>query len=117
MLFQAHPKNRQSLGFHLCLAVAEHHYNCIPRRIEVDVGNIQEIRALSAELDRLDADIRKAAAESRKLLTAVPAALQGSATNLIHYLALRRHDLRALQPRLAAIGLSSLDAVRSVLRA
>jgi pyruvate kinase len=92
------------------------------------VGNIQEIRALSAELDGLDADIRKAAAESSSVLAAVPAALQASATNLIHYLALRRHDLRALQPRLAAIGLSSLgrsedhvlsslDAVRSALRA
>jgi pyruvate kinase len=31
-----------------------------------------------------------------------------SATNLIHYLALRRHDIRELQARLAALGLSSL---------
>src|SRR5271165_420216 len=31
-----------------------------------------------------------------------------SARNLVHYLALRRHDLRALQSRLALLGLSSL---------
>jgi len=31
-----------------------------------------------------------------------------SATNLIHYLALRRHDIRQLQAQLAALGLSSL---------
>lgn len=31
-----------------------------------------------------------------------------SARNLLHYLALRQHDLRAVQPRLAAMGLSSL---------
>jgi len=31
-----------------------------------------------------------------------------SVQNLLHYLALRKHDLRALQSRLAAIGLSSL---------
>ena len=32
----------------------------------------------------------------------------GSATNLIHYIALRRHDIRQLQAQLAALGLSSL---------
>src|ERR687898_793440 len=50
-----------------------------------------------------------------------------SARNLLHYVALRRHDLRQLQGRLAALGLSSLgraeahalgavDAVLRVLR-
>lgn len=33
--------------------------------------------------------------------------------NLLHYLALRRHDLRALQSRLAAFGLSSLGRIES----
>src|SRR5215469_10616349 len=33
---------------------------------------------------------------------------RASATNLLHYLALRRHDIRILQERLAALGLSSL---------
>jgi len=33
---------------------------------------------------------------------------QASARNLLHYLALRRHDLRGLQSQLASLGLSSL---------
>jgi pyruvate kinase len=88
----------------------------------------QEIRALRAELEVLYTDLRKVAADSSGLLDAVPSELKASAINLIHYLAFRRHDLRALQPRLAALGLSSLgrsedhvlasiDAVRIALRA
>lgn len=41
-------------------------------------------------------------------LAQVDPAHQASAVNLAHYLALRRFDLRALQERLAAIGVSSL---------
>jgi len=41
-------------------------------------------------------------------LTKVDPAHEASAANLAHYLALRRFDLRALQERLASIGLSSL---------
>jgi len=40
-----------------------------------------------------------------------------SAKNLIHYLALRRHDLRAIQTSLAANGLSSLGRAESHVRA
>lgn len=36
-----------------------------------------------------------------------------SARNLLHYLALRRRDLRPLQQRLAALGLSSLGRAES----
>lgn len=36
-----------------------------------------------------------------------------SARNLFHYLALRRHELRALQERLSALGLSSLGRTES----
>ncbi len=38
---------------------------------------------------------------------------RASAQNLLHYLALRRHDVRALQRRLAAMGLSSLGRAES----
>jgi pyruvate kinase len=38
---------------------------------------------------------------------------QDSARNLLHYLALRRHDLRPLQLRLASLGLSSLGRAES----
>lgn len=40
-----------------------------------------------------------------------------SAKNLLHYLALRRHDLREIQERLAAYGLSSLGRAESHVRA
>lgn len=40
-----------------------------------------------------------------------------SAKNLLHYLALRRHDLREIQERLAAHGLSSLGRAESHVRA
>ncbi len=68
----------------------------------------QEIRALCGEMDALGAEIRHVAADDRYLLDEVPPAHQASASNLIHYLVLRHHDLRALQPRLSALGLSSL---------
>lgn len=73
----------------------------------------QEIRALRTELDALCGDIRNVASESRNLLNTIPPELQASARNLIHYLALRRHDLRALQSRLSALGLSSLGRSES----
>jgi pyruvate kinase len=86
----------------------------------------QELRAVRAILDSLSADIRKVASERRELLESIGPAAEASATNLLHYLALRQHDLRALQPRLSALGLSSLgrsedqvlasiDAMRSAL--
>ena len=88
----------------------------------------QRIHALRVELESLSADVRNVAAKSRGVLDAVPSDLRTSATNLLHYLALRRHDLRELQPRLSALGLSSLgrsegcvlasvDAICAALRA
>ena len=72
--------------------------------------------------------MRNVEAEERELLDAVHPDVRASAINLVHYLALRRHDLRTLQPRLSALGLSSLgrsearvleavDAVRAALQA
>jgi pyruvate kinase len=49
----------------------------------------------------------------RRLLDAVHANYRQSARNLLHYLALRRRDLRPLQRRLAALGLSSLGRAES----
>lgn len=50
---------------------------------------------------------------TKSLLDAVHATYQESARNLLHYLALRRRDLRPLQSRLAAMGLSSLGRAES----
>jgi pyruvate kinase len=49
----------------------------------------------------------------RALLNGVHQRYRESARNLLHYLVLRRHDLRPLQLRLAALGLSSLGRAES----
>jgi pyruvate kinase len=46
-------------------------------------------------------------------LNGLPETHLKSARNLVHYLALRRHDLRKLQGELAALGLSSLGRMES----
>ena len=69
---------------------------------------IREVAALGSELDSIRADMRKVAAGTRNLLELVQPDHRASADNLISYLVLRRRDLRALQPRLTALGLSSL---------
>src|SRR5215831_858811 len=39
--------------------------------------------------------------------------MRESAFNLVHYLAVRRHDVRALQDELARLGLSSLGRIEA----
>ena len=43
----------------------------------------------------------------------LPETTRASARNLLHYLALRRHDLRPLQAQLASLGLSAFDLAES----
>ncbi len=62
---------------------------------------IAELKAIRAAM--LDDESAKIAQIER-----LHPAYQASARNLVHYLALRRHDLRPLQVRLSAWGLSSL---------
>ena len=52
-------------------------------------------------------------AQSAERLDQVHANFRESARNLVHYLSLRRHDLRPLQLRLARLGLSSLGRAES----
>ncbi len=67
------------------------------------------LRELAAIRKRMVADV---AAQSAAL-ESVHANFRDSANNLLHYLSLRRHDLRPLQVRLAALGLSSLGRAES----
>ena len=48
-----------------------------------------------------------------KRLSSVHPAWRKSADNLLHYLALRHHDIRQLQEELAMLGLSSLGRSES----
>ena len=67
-----------------------------------------EIDQLLEVLQDLRADIVAATPDSDVRLHHVDRSYRDSAPNLLHYLALRRHDLRPLQLQLAALGLSSL---------
>ncbi len=69
---------------------------------------LQRLRRLYAAVDRLRLTLLAAEAEQAEALAAVAAPQRPSARNLIHYLALRRVDLRRLQRGLAEHGLSSL---------
>src|SRR5678816_3468066 len=52
-------------------------------------------------------------AEAEGGLMDLPAQTHASARNLLHYLALRRHDLRGLQRQLDSLGLSSLEGAEA----
>jgi pyruvate kinase len=72
-----------------------------------------DIEALLQELAAIRTRMVADAAASRTALDTVHANYRDSAENLLHYLSLRRHDLRPLQLQLAALGLSSLGRAES----
>jgi pyruvate kinase len=69
-------------------------------------------RKLSGQLSAIHADLLRLESEFEPQF-AQCALHQESVRNLIHYLALRRHDIRQLQEELAALGLSSLGRTES----
>ena len=79
-------------------------------------GNRQSIdalsRKLSGQLKAIHADLLHLEREFESQL-AECALHKKSVRNLIHYLALRRHDIRELQEELAALGLSSLGRMEA----
>ena len=83
--------------------------------------------SLIAKLVEIRRSLINQAAEFEERITNAHPLYQRSVANLIHYLALRHHDIRLMQDELAELGLSSLgraeshtmwtlDAVLSVLR-
>ena len=68
---------------------------------------------LLSELQAIRADMIDGATQSQALLERLHPGQSEGARNLLHYLALRRRDLRPLQQRLAALGLSSLGRSES----
>ena len=67
-----------------------------------------DVDSLIAELVALRGSIVAECAAFETRLQTIHSNFRDSARNLLHYLALRRHDLRPLQVALAALGLSSL---------
>lgn len=87
------------------------------RRANTDSGDLQadnaDLESLLAELLAIRAEIVASPVRAQALCAAVHPDHRDSARNLLHYLALRRRDLRALQLRLAKMGLSSLGRAES----
>jgi pyruvate kinase len=68
---------------------------------------------LALELAALRASMVELEAQHAGALLGVAPQNQASARNLLHYLAMRQRDLRSLQTRLAALGLSSIGRAES----
>jgi len=73
----------------------------------------ENLRELIDQVAALRQDAHAAEADFASQLERLPAHRKPSARNLIHYLALRRSDLRDLQHRLSLAGLSSLGRAES----
>jgi pyruvate kinase len=71
------------------------------------------IEDILRELTAIHDGMLQASAGCSIQLADIHANYRDSARNLLHYLELRRHDLRPLQVRLAALGLSSLGRAES----
>lgn len=67
-----------------------------------------DLRPLIQELEELHSEMVNLVQENLQVITQVHPENKSSATNLLHYLALRRRDVRGLQEQLADLGLSSL---------
>jgi pyruvate kinase len=72
-------------------------------RIDALVREVEALRASALSFER----------EHASALESLPEDRQASARNLLHYLAVRQHDLRELQDELAELGLSSLGRLES----
>ncbi|WP_097460503.1 pyruvate kinase [Mangrovitalea sediminis] len=72
-----------------------------------------EIASLRRELEALRSDVIAQATHAHRQGYAIHPDYRDSADNLLLYLALRRHDIRSLQMRLATLGLSSLGRAES----
>jgi pyruvate kinase len=76
-------------------------------------GELTQIEDLLHELGTIRADLIDLEHRETGRISGMPESHQASARNLLHYLALRRHDIRPLQERLARLGLSSLGRAES----
>jgi pyruvate kinase len=74
-------------------------------------------RALVAKLTKLRARLRKLERSFTKPLAGIHPSYRASARNLVHYVELRRHDMRRVQRRLSAAGVSSLGNSESAVLA
>ena len=72
------------------------------------IGEFGDVDSIVQELIRLRGAILGLESDAGQRLDGIPADRRPSARNLLHYVGLRRHDIRELQERLVLHGLSSL---------
>ncbi len=77
-------------------------------KIESPLASPDSFEALIARLGEIRRSLLRHESELHQRASTVHPAYRKSAINLIHYLALRREDIRILQDELAVLGLSSL---------
>src|SRR6516225_3778030 len=82
------------------------------RDVEADKTK-PDFELLIAKLQEIRASLIKLESRFSTHLSSVHPAWRKSASNLLHYLALRQHDIRLLQETLAVLGLSSLGRSES----
>ncbi|UPW07531.1 pyruvate kinase [Gordonia terrae] len=75
---------------------------------------VMSIPELSTALHELRDDLDRAELQAESLIAAVADQHRHSARNLVHYVAVRRRDLRPLQESMSAHGLSSLGRMESI---
>ncbi len=76
-------------------------------------GDLHPYAGLLDELEALRAELKQLEQQFAPTLQQVNPVHLASAVNMVHYLGLRRRDMRPLQERLAAAGLSSLGRMES----
>lgn len=78
-----------------------------------DSEKVHPYAGLLNELEGLQSELKELEGSSVSVLDNINPRHLRSTINLVHYLGLRRHDVRLLQERLAAVGLSSLGRMES----
>jgi hypothetical protein len=97
----------------LTIDTTEAFCSAVKNEIMLPVEGSDLLQSLIARLSEIQRSLINQEAEFRKQIMAAHPRCQKSARNLIHYLALRRHDIRQLQEQLAELGLSSLGRMES----
>src|SRR5438067_1555372 len=82
-----------------------------PIEVDIPMPGAKQIRRLIEQLEALHAEMLKLKAP--KASRGLQPQHRHGFQNLLHYVALRRHDIRELQRQLASLGLSSLGRTES----
>ena len=82
-------------------------------RTQHEPSRMLELKRATRGVEELRAALREVEREFAGQIEAIEPSMRTSARNLVHYLAVRRHDVRELQDRLERLGLSSLGRMEA----